>query len=249
MKLYTYILFVFTYGFGFSQPDITFEKANLAYTDEKFDEAINLYSSILDEGYVSSELYFNLGNAYFKSNDLPNAIYNYEKSLQLNPSDKDTRENLEIANSQIIDKVDDVPESNIKTFFYNVTHMMTLGAWAWLSISLSILFGVFMVFYFRSSQIKRKRFNFSLSIGFFVLAIASLWFGRFQQQLLEEESFAIVFENQLSVLSEPNPRSEINFELNQGTKVSLGSTFRDYIQIELPDGSKGWVISTAVKKL
>ncbi|MBQ0740955.1 hypothetical protein J9332_42450, partial [Aquimarina celericrescens] len=73
--------------------------------------------------------------------------------------------------------------------------------------------------------------------------------GRFQNELQEEQSYAIIFENQLPAHVEPNPRSDVNFELNQGTKVSLGSTFREYTQIELPDGSKGWIKTLSFKKL
>jgi tetratricopeptide (TPR) repeat protein len=249
MKLYTYILVFFIVNLGFSQPDDTFDNANNAYADEQFEDAIRLYTSILNEGYVSSELYYNLGNAYFKQNDLANAIFHFEKAIQLDPSDPDIRENLEIANTLIVDEVDDVPVSNFKTFLYSITHVMNLNTWAWLSIILSVFFGLFIVFYFRSSSTKAKRVNFSIAFIFLVFAVASLLFGRFQQNLQEEQSFAIIFENQLPVLSEPNPRSDINFELNKGTKVNIGSSFREYTQIELPDGSKGWVKTTAFKKL
>jgi tetratricopeptide (TPR) repeat protein len=234
---------------SFSQAEETFEKANAAYADDKFEVAVRLYNSILDDSLVSSELYFNLGNAYFKMNDLANAIYHYEKALQLNPSDADIKENLKIANTQTIDKVKDAPESNLRSLVYTVTHALKLRTWAWASILLSLMFGVFMILYFKSSTVKNKRRNFSFAMFFFVVAVVSLFFGRFQNQLQQDQSYAIIFENQLPVLVEPNPRSDVNFELNKGTKVSLGSTFRDYTEIELSDGSEGWVKTSAFKKL
>lgn len=249
MKFYSYILFFLLTSLGFSQAEETFDKANTAYADDQFDQAIQLYNSVLDEGLVSAELYFNLGNAYFKQNDLANAIFHYEKALQYNPADQDIKENLEIANTQTIDKVKEAPESNLKSVMYTITHALKLDSWALVSIILSISFGALMIFYFRSPSAKGKRRNFSFAILFLVLAIASVLFGRFQNQLQESQSFAIVFENQLPAFVEPNPRSDINFELNKGTKVSMGSTFRDYIRIELSDGSKGWVKISAIKKL
>lgn len=249
MKFYTAILFFLFVSFGFSQAEERFSDANSAYADEQFDQAVKLYTSILEEGFVSSELHFNLGNAYFRQNDLANAIFYYEKALQYNPADPDIKENLEIANTQTIDKIEAVPESNLKSMMYSITHVMKLSSWAWLSIILSVIFGVLMVLYFRSATAKGKRRNFSLAILFLIFGVASLFFGRFQSQLQEEQSYAIIFENQLPVYAEPNPRSDINFELNKGTKVSLGSTFREFTQIELYDGSKGWIKTTAFKKL
>lgn len=249
MKFYTYLLIFLVTSFGFSQTGDAFEKANSAYADDQFEEAIELYNSILEEGLVSSDLYFNLGNAYFKHKDLANAIWHYEKALQYNPADTEIKENLEIANTQTIDKVKDAPESQLNAMIFSVTHTLKLNTWAWLSIVFSILFGVLMIFYFRSPTVKGKRKNFSFAILFLVLAIVSLLFGRFQNELLEEQSYAIIFENQLPAYLEPNPRSDINFELNPGTKVSLGSTFREFTEIELSDGSKGWVKTSAFKKL
>ncbi|NEV92811.1 tetratricopeptide repeat protein [Psychroflexus sp. YR1-1] len=249
MKFYTYLLvFLFT-SLGFSQAEETFEKANSAYADDQFEEAIQLYNSILKEGLVSSEVYFNLGNAYFKQNKLANAIYHYEKALQYDPADPEIKENLEIARTQTVDKVAEGPESQFSAFMYTVTHTLKLNTWAWVSLVFSILFGVWMVFYFRSANAKGKRKNFSLALIFLAFALGSLLLGRFQSQLQNERSYAIIFENQLPVYGEPNPRSDVNFELNAGTKVKLGSSFRDYTEIELSDGSKGWVKTTAFKEL
>jgi len=249
MKVYTSILIFFISFAGFAQAQDAFDKANSAYADDQFQEAIALYNSILEEGLVSPELYFNLGNAYLKQNDLANAIYHYEKALQYNPSDPDIKENLLIANTQTIDKVEEAPESNIQSALFSITHALTLSHWAWVSISLSVLFAILMVLYFKSSTSKGKRRNFALALVILVLALASLFFGRFQNQLQQDQSYAIIFENQLPVYVEPNPRSDINFELNKGTKVNLGSSFRNYTEIELSDGSKGWVETSAFKKL
>lgn len=249
MKFYIYLFILLFSAAGFSQAEETFDKANSAYADDEFEEAIQLYNSLLDEGLVSADLYFNLGNAYFKQNDLANAIWHYEKALQYDPTDPEIKENLEIANTQTIDKVKEVPQSQFNSMIYTITHTFKLNTWAWVSIIFSVLFGLFIIFYFRSPTVKGKRKNFSVAMIFLVLAVSSLFFGRFQNELLEDQSYAIIFENQLPAYVEPNPRSDINFELNRGTKVRLGSTFREFTQIELPDGSKAWVKTSALKKL
>lgn len=249
MKFYSYLLIFLISCTVFAQAEDTFDKANSAYADNEFGQAVKLYNNILEEGLSSAELHFNLGNAYFKQNDLANAIYHYEKALQYNPADQEIKENLEIANTQTIDKIENAPESNLNSLMFTITHAMKLNSWAWLSIGLSVLFGVFMVLYFRSSTTKGKRRNFSIAIVLVVLAVSSLLFGHFQNQRQIEQSYAIIFENQLPAYVEPSPRSDINFELNKGTKVILGSTFREFTQIELSDGSKGWVKTNSFKKL
>ena len=114
---------------------------------------------------------------------------------------------------------------------------------------LSLSFGFFMVLYFKSGTTREKRSTFLIAILFLVFGVTSLLFGRFQDQFLEEQSFAIIFEDQVQVRVEPNTRSDVNFQMNKGTKVSTGSTFREFTQIELSDGSKGWVKTLILKKL
>jgi hypothetical protein len=106
-----------------------------------------------------------------------------------------------------------------------------------------------MVLYFRSGTTRKKRSNFFVATLFLVFGATSLLFGRFQNQFLGEQSFAIIFQDQVQAHVEPNPRSDVNFQLNKGTKVSTGSIFREFTQIELSDGSKGWVKTTILKKL
>lgn len=249
MKAKMYLLIILFSSLAFSQPNQTFNEANEAYADDEFDKAIELYNSLLNQGLISPELYFNLGNAYVKQNDLANAIYHYEKALQLRPNDKDILENLEITKTQTIDKIEEAPESNLNAFLYDFTHLLKVNTWAWVSIGCSLCFGFFMVLYFNSTTSRAKRRNFALASLCIGCGVLSLVFGQFQNQLLENQSYAIMFEDQVNVLVEPSPRSEINFKLNKGTKVNTGSTFRDYTEIELPDGSEGWVPTSSFKKL
>ncbi len=234
---------------SFAQGQNAFELANEAYADENYEKAINAYQGILEEGLVSSELYYNLGNAYFKKQDLANAIYHYEKALQINPGDSDVIENLNIAKTQTIDKIEEVPTSKIDKFFQSVTGWFSLQSWAWISIAFSLIFGLFLVLYFKSISSKSKRTFFGISLLSFILAIASFSFANFQLSETQDENFAIVFENQVEVRAEPNPKSEVDFELNKGTKVELGSNFRDFQQVILADGTKGWLKSNTIKKL
>ena len=103
-------------------PDTLIAKANQAYNQGLYDSAINLYTAVLNEGLESYELYYNLGNAFFKNNQLPSAILYYEKAKKIAPNNDDVNFNLSIANSMIVDKIEKVPEMFYKrwwNYFYN----------------------------------------------------------------------------------------------------------------------------------
>ncbi|MEZ5083610.1 MAG: tetratricopeptide repeat protein [Bacteroidales bacterium] len=86
------------------EPDSLFFKANRAYANAYYSEAVDNYLMVVDAGYESAGLYFNLGNAYFKLNDFPSAILYYEKAKKLDPNNEDIKFNLGVANSKIVDK-------------------------------------------------------------------------------------------------------------------------------------------------
>ncbi|MFN2261101.1 MAG: tetratricopeptide repeat protein [Psychroflexus sp.] len=249
MKHLFYIFFLMLNLVGFAQGQNAFELANEAYADANYEKAIRTYQGILEEGLVSSELYFNLGNAYFKNQDLAKAIYHYEKALQINPGDPDVVENLNIAKTQTVDEIEEVPRSKIDRFFESITSWFSLHTWAWVSIVFSLVFGLLLVFYFRAILSKSKRLFFGFSLFCFVLALASFSFASFQLSEAQSENYAIIFQDQVEVRVEPNQRSEVDFELNKGTKVELGSSFRDFQQVILPDGTKGWLQNNTIKKL
>lgn len=91
---------------GPSGLESSWQSANQFYSDGNYEDAVNQYESILNSGYESSELYFNLGNAYFKLNQIPSAILYYEKARKLAPEDEQINFNLSLANSRIVDKME-----------------------------------------------------------------------------------------------------------------------------------------------
>ena len=98
------------FGWSFLQNDTLFKKANTLYNNGKYLEAIDNYMSILETNTHSAELYFNLGNAHYKLNNIATSIYYYEKALQLKPNDKDIINNIAFARNMTIDAIDTVPE-------------------------------------------------------------------------------------------------------------------------------------------
>ena len=113
-----------------ANPEQVFEAADKSYIQGDYKSAVLKYEQILSENKVcNTELYFNLGNAYFKLTDYPNAILNYERALKLNPNDEDIRFNISLANSRIEDKIETVPELFYKRWFVSIRQMASADVW------------------------------------------------------------------------------------------------------------------------
>ena len=107
------IILIFLYCIPTYGNQSLFNKANKEYEDKKYKTAISLYEDILKKGLESSELYYNIGNCYYKTEDWANAIWNYEKSLQIKRDDR-TLENIKLTQSKITNKIAPKPK-----LFYN----------------------------------------------------------------------------------------------------------------------------------
>ena len=97
------------------KPEELLAKANTLYNESAYDSAAVVYESIINKGYSSATLFYNLGNTYYKIGNYPLAIYYYEKSLKLDPKNEDTKHNIEIAQAFISDKIESVKYPGLET--------------------------------------------------------------------------------------------------------------------------------------
>ena len=234
---------------GFSQNDQSFNDANALYNDGKFAEAIDMYESILDSKEHSAELYFNLGNANYKLNNIAPSIYYFEKALQLDPNDKDIQNNLAFAQNMTIDAIDTVPVVGFSRIINNIVNTFNTDVWAKIAVGGVLLFVIIFLAYHFSYTSSKKRIAFvtsivSLCIAFFAVAMA------FQKEgLNKKDNPAIVFVQESRVKTDPNPTSEEVFRLHEGTKVQVIETYDDWNKIQLSDNSTGWIPSKDIKLL
>lgn len=249
MKKLLYILsFLFSFGL-LAQNNALFEQANTLYNEGKYGEAIDKYKTILDTKNHSAELYFNLGNAHYKLNNIAPSIYYYEKALQLAPNDEDIKNNLAFAQNMTIDAIDVVPEAGLSKILNNATNTMTFDAWAKVSIGFVFCFVIlFLVYYFAYSSL-RKRLAFLGSLASLTIVCITLLFAFHKFNLDKKNKPAIVFAKEILVKNAPNNRSEESFRLHEGTKVQILDTVDDWKKIKLQDGKTGWVSSEDIKAL
>ena len=141
MRYFFYILSFLLCFVSFSQNETLFDEANALYNEGKYAEAIDKYTLVLESGNHSASLYFNLGNANYKLNNIAPSIYYYEKALQLAPNDTDIQNNIAFARNMTIDAIDVVPEAGLSKLLKNTANRFNFDTWAKLSI-LSVFIAV-----------------------------------------------------------------------------------------------------------
>lgn len=248
MKKIFYVAFLFTITL-FGQNDAVFKDANSAYTEGKYELAIQKYEEIIENGEASAALYYNLGNAHYKLNNIAPSIYYYEKALQLKPGDEDVINNIEFARNMTIDDIPVIEQSGLQKTINRVIAVFGYNTWAWLAIAASILFLVLFLLYYFSLQPFWKRLYFGVSIAMLLLAIVSLSFAYSQQNIQFNNKYAIVFSEEAAVRSEPSLRVDAAFELHEGTKAKLLEDYQGWVKIQLADGTQGWISEKDLKKL
>ncbi|MDN3491378.1 tetratricopeptide repeat protein [Winogradskyella bathintestinalis] len=234
---------------SFSQNDKIFDEANALYNDGKYAEAIDKYETILNSDQHSAELYFNLGNANYKLNNIAPSIYYYEKAAQLNTSDKEIQNNLAFAQNMTIDAIDKVPDVGFSKIINNVVNTFSTDTWAKIAVGGVLLFVIIFLAYHFSYSTTKKRIAFVTSIVSLIIACFSVAMA-FQNEALEKkDNPAIVFSSESRVKTDPNQTSEEVFRLHEGTKVQTLETYDDWTKIQLSDNSTGWIPSKYIKTL
>jgi tetratricopeptide (TPR) repeat protein len=227
----------------------SFTSANNLYKTEKFEEAIQLYQKIETEGFISSELYYNLGNSYYKLNKVGPSIYYYEKSLKLDPLNEDVKNNLVFARRLALDNIEELPNTIFQKFNKNYLQKLSYNQWAIIVIIFSVLGSLlFLIFYFATTPSK-KRFYFAASSSSLILLAFSLLITYNQYLASKNNKEAIIFVAKTEVRNAPTLNSEEVFTLHEGTKVLVLDSVDDWKKIKLSDGKLGWIIADEIKLL
>ena len=234
---------------AYAQSEALFNRATEAYNVGEYQKAVDSYLEILDYGNHSAELYYNLGNTYYKLNQIAPSIYYYEKALLLKPNDAEITNNLAFAQNMTRDAIDKMPETGLSKIYSNVIGFLSFDQWGYAAIFFMILFVLLYIafYYFRYSS--RKRIAFVTSIVSLLIAIIAVAFAFLQYNKFKVDKPAIVFASESSVKSEPNKRSQEAFALHEGTKVNVLDELNDWKKIKIADGTTGWIPSEDLKLL
>lgn len=224
-----------------------------AYNEGDFREAIEILEKEkkeqLDKGVESAQLYYNLGNAYFRVNDLAHARLNYEKALLLDPGDRDTRHNIEYLSTKIEDKILVADTFFLSTWFRAVQNLFTSNTWAIISVVFFLLLIVCLATFFFTRQVFVKKTTFYVGIVALLVVIFANIFSFRQKNKIEQRDTAVIMVGSASIVSSPDINSKELFILHSGTKVDITKEDRNWLEIEVDNGSVGWVQREKVEKI
>ncbi len=238
--LLTIVLLVFSFGVA-GQNNTLFEHATEAYNQGEFQKAIGFYEQILANNQHSAELYFNMGNAYYKLDEIGPSIYYYEKALLLKPNDAQIKNNLGYAMNMRLDAIEAMPKTAMARIYDTTINILSFEEWAYLAVAMVFLFVLSYIAYYFLFGATQKRIAFITSIIGFIVACSAVIFAYFQYNTFKADNPAIIFSREIAVTSEPNERSERIFTLHEGTKVNVLENLGEWKKIKIADGQTGWL--------
>jgi tetratricopeptide (TPR) repeat protein len=220
------------------------DSANNAYSKNNFDAAVNYYEKIINSGFESGEIYYNLGNSYFKLSKISLAILNYERAAKLLPNDEDIKFNLKLANQKIIDKIERLPKLMIHEWKDNFLNSLSEKEWSILSIILLTIALGLLAIYLSGKKLLLKQVSFGFALLFFVVALTVFFIAKKQYNNSVNNKEAIIISGSTDVTSSPSENGTKAFVLHEGTKVTVTESSNDWVEIRLPNGNVGWIRSS-----
>jgi len=224
-------------------------RADSAYQQENYTDAITLYEQIAANGNEGSILFYNLGNAYYKNGDNAKALLWYERALKLDPTDEDIQHNIAFVNQKIIDKIDAVPETLFAQWWQKVTNLMNERQWAILSIigSFLLFLSIGAYLFARSGGLRTTGFvTFWISI---IIIVFSVIFAHKQKEKATQHTEAIVMDLVVDAKNAPNAGGKNLFVIHEGLKVQITNEMNGWVEIRLPNGEKGWIAQNSIEKI
>ena len=237
-------------GAAESYPDSLWKAGVDAYSAGQWAQAASDWTDLSATGLRSKELYYNLGNAWFKAGEIAPAILNYERALRLDPSDSDVRYNLEFARAQTQDRIDEVPEFILKTWTRKLSYLLSSNAWAGLSLFLLALTLALILLFLLGPTVNARRTGFFTGIVALLLTLMCWGFARSLKSAAERHDDAIVMRPVSSVTSSPSSDAAKSlFILHEGTKVKVLDEVSGFTDIELADGRRGWIATSDIERI
>lgn len=215
--------------------------ADSAYAKENFAEAAKTYLRIAKAG-ESATVSYNLGNCYYRMDDLARAILWYERAYLLSPGDEDVRFNLDMARSKTIDRVTPRHEFFFVTWWKQLVNTMSIDAWARVAIVLFLLSLLSLAAYIYMNQLWVRKTGFTLAVVFLLLTVLANTCAWSQRSRLNHRTGAIVMASAAVVKSTPSLSGSDLFVLHEGTYVTIkDNTLTDWTEVLLADGKQGWI--------
>ena len=245
----TLVLLTLLFLFPMTIQAVTKQDADAEYSKGNYQQAIKDYEELLKAG-ESAEIYYNLGNAYYRTENITRAVLSYERALLLNPADDDIRFNLQMARSKTIDKITPESEMFFFTWYRSLVNLMTIDGWAHLAIASIILTLILALVYLFAGHLTLRKIGFYGGVLFLIIFLLSNLFAFQQKQMLMKRNGAIVTAPSVTIKKTPVANSADQGVIHEGTRVDIiDDTMRDWKEIHLADGREGWIPATQIEKI
>ncbi len=230
-------------------PEALFAEGDSAYIHGNLPRAIELYESILHNGYISGELYYNLGNAYYRSGNIAQAILNYERARRLMPEDEDLRHNLQLAGRMITDRIEPTPRLFLWDWWDGLKAVFSLRAITW------VAYACYLVFLVAVCLVLLGRRYLLRSIGLWGAGTAAVLLGLSLIVMYAKVSEvhrtdeAVVVQSVATVKNSPDEKSSDAFVLHAGLRLETIDRVGSWVKIRLSDGKVGWVPESSIERI
>ena len=218
-------------------PESLFLTGNRAYTEGRYQEAVEGYLKILDQNLESGEVCFNLGNAYYKLGQIGPAMLYYEKARKYLEGDPGLEQNIKLAQLKIVDEIEEIPKLFFEEWWSVLTHMVSIRTMLWLTLACF----TFLVALIIGLLLKNYRILYRLVWTFSIVFVLLFTVTAGQIYEFETSRFGIILAQKISVQSEPGLSGTEVFILHEGTRVKVNREFNDWLEITIADGKTGWM--------
>lgn len=228
---------------------MTKAEADKAYREKKYQQAIKDYESLLRSG-VSASLYYNLGNAYYRTDNITKAILNYERAALLEPGNSDIKFNLQFARSKTIDKFSEPDEMFFVTWYRAMVNFTSVDGWAAFSIIAVVLALIGFLIYLFVNHIILRKMGFFVSLACLLLFVLSILFAIQQKSAFENRNGAIIIAPTVCLKKTPVKNSADVVVVHEGTKVNITDRgIKGWYNVRLPDGHEGWLSVASLEEI
>lgn len=258
-QLYIFLIAIILFPvLAVSQNHTLVQRADSAYNKDNFTEALNLYLDAAKTQGTSTDLFYNIGNCYYRLGNIGKAVVYYERALLLDPNNQNAKDNLDFLSTKIVDITAGSKQNILVEAIHSLISSNSSNTWATIAIICFILFiGAAMIYVFSSVIILRK-------IGFFgglVLLIAVIFANIFafkMRNMVQSQDSAIITAPSVTLSTSPRipkDKSEEAFILNEGTKIhildsvvnTIDSIPDKWYDVKIDDAHRAWINSKNIE--
>lgn len=235
------LLFFISVSGNSQTPETQFQNANNLFQSKKYEQAAEIYENLIQAGNQSAELHLNLGNSYFRTNNLGRAILHYERALIINPDLEDARYNLKIANQKQRNELETIQPFFLKKQWETLRQCCSEGTWSFFGLMMLWLgIGGLAVWFLANERTQRKK-GFIIGIVLIILSILPFSLASSRAKFEHSSGKAILLEKSIALKSGPDEASTDIIQIYEGLKMDLLDKIGEWHKVKLSNGEQGWL--------